>query len=113
MVLTLTSFQKSGSDISAAPAWAMRDGEEINNGLIAPKSAHNSHASRNTKSVPPPIRYLSRGDLLIVTNRHPEVAAKRPSKDAAEAPGPSPFEARGACHRAGHFGPDPLARTSG
>jgi hypothetical protein len=26
--------------------------------------------------------------------RHPEVAAKRPSKDAAEAPGPSPFEAR-------------------
>ena len=24
-----------------------------------------------------------------------------------------PFEARGACHRAGHFGPDPLARTSG
>src|SRR5579864_4392555 len=24
--------------------------------------------------------------------RHPEVAAKRPSKDAAEAPGPSPFE---------------------
>jgi len=26
--------------------------------------------------------------------RHPEVAAKRPSKDTAEAPGPSPFEAR-------------------
>jgi hypothetical protein len=26
--------------------------------------------------------------------RHPEAAAKRPSKDAAEAPGPSPFEAR-------------------
>jgi len=26
--------------------------------------------------------------------RHPELAAKRPSKDAAEAPGPSPFEAR-------------------
>jgi hypothetical protein len=25
---------------------------------------------------------------------HPEVAAKRPSKDAAEASGPSPFEAR-------------------
>jgi predicted GIY-YIG superfamily endonuclease len=27
-------------------------------------------------------------------NRHPEVAAKWPSKDTAEAPGPSPFEAR-------------------
>ena len=26
--------------------------------------------------------------------RHPEVAAKRPSKDAAEAPGLSSFEAR-------------------
>src|SRR5262249_60231103 len=26
---------------------------------------------------------------------------------------PSPSEARGPCHRAGHFGPDPLARTSG
>ena len=31
----------------------------------------------------------------------------------AGAPGPSPFEARGVYHRAGHFGPDPLARTSG
>jgi hypothetical protein len=30
--------------------------------------------------------------------RHPEVAAQRPSKDAAQAPGPSPFEAR--CARA-------------
>jgi hypothetical protein len=30
--------------------------------------------------------------------RHPEVAAKRPSKDTAEAPGPSPFEARFASH---------------
>jgi len=28
--------------------------------------------------------------------RHPEVAAQRPSKDAAEAPGPSSFEARSA-----------------
>jgi hypothetical protein len=27
--------------------------------------------------------------------------------------GRASFEARGACHRAGHFGPDPLARTSG
>jgi len=26
--------------------------------------------------------------------RHPEVRAKRASKDAAEAPGPSPFEGR-------------------
>ena len=38
---------------------------------------------------------------------------QRPSKDAAPAPRPSPFEGRGACHRAGHFGPDPLAATSG
>ncbi len=64
--------------------------------------------------------------------RHPEVAAKRPSKDARpieigftrfrdiKCPSrqqptwmPSPFEARGACHRAGHFGPDPLARALG
>jgi len=55
-------------------------------------------------------------------NRHPEVRAIsaftrvfdalwRASKDAR--PGPSPFEGRGACHRAGHFGPDPLAATSG
>src|SRR5262249_42262122 len=26
---------------------------------------------------------------------------------------PSPFEGRGACHRAGHYGPDPVAATSG
>ncbi len=42
-----------------------------------------------------------------VHDRHPEVAAKRPSKDATRALQPSPFEARGACHRADHFGPDP------
>jgi len=28
-------------------------------------------------------------------------------------PTQSPFEGRGACHRAGHFEPDPLAATSG
>ena len=33
--------------------------------------------------------------------RHPEAAAKRPSKDAVEAPRPSSFEARGVYHRAG------------
>src|SRR4029077_12971848 len=31
---------------------------------------------------------------IWASNRHPEVAAKRPSKDAAGAPRPSPFEAR-------------------
>jgi hypothetical protein len=30
--------------------------------------------------------------------RHPEAAAKRPSKDVAEAPGPSSFEARCRSH---------------
>jgi hypothetical protein len=34
-------------------------------------------------------------ESLIVT-RHPEVRAKRASKDTAEAPGPSPFEGRAA-----------------
>ena len=44
--------------------------------------------------------------VTVIPNmaRHPEVAAKRPSKDAARAPRPSPFEARGAYHRAGHLG---------
>jgi len=52
--------------------------------------------------------------LDLLTIRHPEVAAKRPSKDeSARESGPSPSEARGARRRAGHFGPDPLARTSG
>jgi hypothetical protein len=36
--------------------------------------------------------------FLLATFRHPEGAAKRPSKDTAEVPGPSPFEAR--CARA-------------
>ncbi len=36
-----------------------------------------------------------------------------PRRATARAPRPASFEARGACHRAGHFGPDPLARTSG
>jgi len=48
--------------------------------------------------------------MFTVILRRPRGA--RASKDTAEVPGPSPFEARGACHRAGHFGPDPLARTS-
>jgi hypothetical protein len=60
LALTLTSFQKPGSAISAAPACAMRDGEEINSGLIAPKSAHNSQTSRNPTSVPPPISNRSK-----------------------------------------------------
>jgi hypothetical protein len=34
----------------------------------------------------------------LTKNTVAEAAAKRPSKDAAEAPGPSPFEAR--CARA-------------
>lgn len=61
---------------------------------------------------------------LLLESRHPEEAAIsalrrvfdplwQPSKDAAQTVRPSPFEARGACHRAGHFGLDPLARTQG
>jgi hypothetical protein len=53
------------------------------------------------------------GMAARTVSRHPEAAAKRPSKgDGPDAPAAS-FEARGACHRAGHFGPGPLARTSG
>src|SRR5580704_18103526 len=39
-----------------------------------------------------PASVLLAGRLADVVRRHPEVAAKRPSKDAR--PGPSPFEAR-------------------
>jgi len=53
-------------------------------------------------------RYIGRKPTI----RHPEVRAERASKDAAETPSPPPFAGRGACHRAGHFGPDPLAATS-
>ena len=60
LALTLTSFQKSGSAVSAAPACAIRVGDEMNSGLIAPKSAHNSQTSRNTTSVPPPISNRSK-----------------------------------------------------
>jgi tetratricopeptide (TPR) repeat protein len=38
---------------------------------------------------------------------------RHPGEPAAQQPGPSPLEAHGACRRAGHFGPDPLARASG
>jgi hypothetical protein len=53
-------------------------------------------------------RYIGRKPA----SRHPEVRGQRASKDAAEAPAPSPFESRGASHQAGDFGPDPLAATS-
>jgi len=48
--------------------------------------------------------------LITLIVRWPRGA--RPSKDAAQM-GVSPFEARGVYDRAGHFGPDPLARSSG
>jgi hypothetical protein len=67
---------------------------------------------------------------VLNNDRHSEVAAKRPSKDErpqisglpeigiiisaqvgySRLAMPSPFEARGACHRAGQR-PDPLARA--
>jgi hypothetical protein len=34
--------------------------------------------------------------FIVTSNRHPEVAAQRPSKETAEALRPSPFEARSA-----------------
>gem|GEM_PF-2679652 len=52
---------------------------------------------------------MAGGYSSVVILRCPREA--RASKDAPSRP--SPFEAREACHRAGHFGPDPLARTSG
>jgi hypothetical protein len=39
-------------------------------------------------------RIASRERSRLPVSRHPEVAAQRPSKDTAEAPRPSPFEAR-------------------
>src|ERR1700733_6465650 len=114
LALTLTSFQKSGSAVSAAPACAMRDGDEINSGLIAPESAHNSQTSRNTTSVPPPIRYRSFVECGIgrhvTLTRHSGARAKPASPESITTNREYGFRTRrGACHRAGHFGPDPLA----
>ena len=75
LALTLTSFQKSGSAVSAAPACAIRDGDEMNSGLIAPKSAHNSQTSRNTTSVPPPIS--NRSNFIPRAYRHPFTKGKK------------------------------------
>ena len=69
-------------------------------------------------------RELRRESALGWLVRHPEVlgairgpvgvrlgAVRRASKGDGQ--GSISFEGRGACHRAGHFGPDPLAATSG
>ena len=67
---------------------------------LSPSSDNNHEASLAWAK-----RCEIRGSLRIVhgfrfapsglhVSRHPEVTAKRPSKDAAKAPGPSPFEAR-------------------
>ena len=57
-------------------------------------------------------RYIGRKPVAP-SSRHPEVAAERPSKGDGPNASAASFEARGVYHRAGHFGPDPLARTSG
>jgi error-prone DNA polymerase len=62
----------------------------------------------------------SEGQMLIAvplpalfSDRHPEVRAERASKgDGPSAAARILRGSRGACHRAGHFGPDPLARAS-
>ena len=57
-------------------------------------SAETLHLMRSSsrRCWPRSIRSLPRGFLASSRSRHPEVAAQRPSKDAAEAPGPSPFD---------------------